>query len=663
MCGQSRPNNESHISSRTVSRYLLDITIAQITKECVVAHRQGAANLVSPLMEQMRKLKGKLNDYPTKDELRTGISKYDIDVKEATNNGDYDGASYAHAKLRELQEKLKVEVEAEMLERSKAMAKNGQTNPSYQAEPSFKTSTKPKSIERSVGEVYDDELERKIVSLDEKINAAVAESDYGEAVELQGKRDELIKNRRASNGQGPSDDSPNTSLTVAQFNRGPAASCVGQGERGGQGDFGSRKTQSMRNVRNTPGPSQNYGFSSQAPHSIQDQYSQEQNRNSMPPQLYAAYGESGDATEQALHSIQDQYSQEQNRNSMPPQLYAAHGESGDATEQALRAVQSASPTSMKQYDLFEHASNPNEKEDGGTFEILISKDDFKFHAAHFIAYAGYREKIHGHNYTADVRLTGRQRPSNGNIEGMPLDRNLVRSVVKMVCEEINEHMIVPTISDVLHIEDEGSEDEQGDNLDKKNVKITCEDGTFFSFPRDDCLLLPIAHSTTEELGVYLWARLVEAMGLTALLDRGIHTLEVSLAESPGQEASFRKRLPDVEDENECNLFDLVGYVSDYLGRVSEVPPRLCFSDNMPPKIGRRKDRHDQGCNCREDLSRKLSVIAGMVNRGELQMGDNITGEDLERIVHHHDCVVDGSTLKNEFCEEFSKTGGGNEGDE
>mmetsp|Transcript_49110 Transcript_49110/g.95995 ORF Transcript_49110/g.95995 Transcript_49110/m.95995 type:complete len:109 (+) Transcript_49110:468-794(+) len=71
MCGQSRPNNESHISSRTVSRYLLDITIAQITKECVVAHRQGAANLVSPLMEQMRKLKGKLNDYPSKSSART----------------------------------------------------------------------------------------------------------------------------------------------------------------------------------------------------------------------------------------------------------------------------------------------------------------------------------------------------------------------------------------------------------------------------------------------------------------------------------------------------------------------------------------------------------------------------------------------------------------
>ena len=40
------------------------------------------------------------------------------------------------------------------------------------------------------------------------------------------------------------------------------------------------------------------------------------------------------------------------------------------------------------------------------FEVVIEKDELKFCAAHFIAYNGFREKLHGHNYYLSIRMTG-----------------------------------------------------------------------------------------------------------------------------------------------------------------------------------------------------------------------------------------------------------------
>ena len=40
------------------------------------------------------------------------------------------------------------------------------------------------------------------------------------------------------------------------------------------------------------------------------------------------------------------------------------------------------------------------------FEVFVGKEDFKFSAAHFVAYDGFRERLHGHNYQVAVRLKG-----------------------------------------------------------------------------------------------------------------------------------------------------------------------------------------------------------------------------------------------------------------
>lgn len=40
------------------------------------------------------------------------------------------------------------------------------------------------------------------------------------------------------------------------------------------------------------------------------------------------------------------------------------------------------------------------------FEVFVGKEDFKFSCSHFVAFEGYRERLHGHNYSVGVRLKG-----------------------------------------------------------------------------------------------------------------------------------------------------------------------------------------------------------------------------------------------------------------
>ncbi len=38
------------------------------------------------------------------------------------------------------------------------------------------------------------------------------------------------------------------------------------------------------------------------------------------------------------------------------------------------------------------------------YSVVVAKDYLKFAAAHFIAYPGFREPLHGHNYQVSVRV-------------------------------------------------------------------------------------------------------------------------------------------------------------------------------------------------------------------------------------------------------------------
>ncbi|KAF1771795.1 6-pyruvoyl tetrahydropterin synthase/QueD family protein [Phytophthora cactorum] len=173
-------------------------------------------------------------------------------------------------------------------------------------------------------------------------------------------------------------------------------------------------------------------------------------------------------------------------------------------------------------------------------KVHVSKDYMKFNAAHFIAYKfgfmwqGFREKLHGHNYRLAVTITGQV-----GSDGYVVDFGEIKRISRVICKDLNESFLVPMKSDALKISCDGA-----------NIHIITEDMATFSFPKADCSLLPIVHSSAEELAIHIVNsasftlggsqsnQFVDAFTLDALLERGVQKLEVSISEAEQQFASY-----------------------------------------------------------------------------------------------------------------------------
>jgi 6-pyruvoyl-tetrahydropterin synthase len=160
----------------------------------------------------------------------------------------------------------------------------------------------------------------------------------------------------------------------------------------------------------------------------------------------------------------------------------------------------------------------------GRYQIHVFKDYLKFSAAHFIAYKGFREPLHGHNYQVSVRVDGEL-----GADGYVIDFGPVKQAVKRICERLDERVLLPADSDCLRVADEGSQ-----------LTVTYDDGSTFSFPKADVVMLPIVHSSAEELARYVLARL--RAELPDLSRRGVRAIEVGVAEAPGQVAYCREEV-------------------------------------------------------------------------------------------------------------------------
>lgn len=128
------------------------------------------------------------------------------------------------------------------------------------------------------------------------------------------------------------------------------------------------------------------------------------------------------------------------------------------------------------------------------FEIFVSKADFKFNCAHFIIFEGFRERLHGHNYQVSVKVIG-----DGTIgsDGYLIDFGDIKKATRALCSSFNEYFICPMKSPNMKITETETQ-----------ICLDCDDGAQFVFPRTDCKLLPILHSSAEELAHYLYCQII-----------------------------------------------------------------------------------------------------------------------------------------------------------
>jgi 6-pyruvoyltetrahydropterin/6-carboxytetrahydropterin synthase len=125
------------------------------------------------------------------------------------------------------------------------------------------------------------------------------------------------------------------------------------------------------------------------------------------------------------------------------------------------------------------------------FHVRLSKDYLVFSAAHFITYDGnVCEPLHGHNYRVTAEVEG------------PLDENqyvvdfiALRDMLKRIVDELDHRVLLPTQHPTIKV-----------TAGEREVEARHGDRRWL-FPRGDCVLLPVANTTTELLAQVVARRL------------------------------------------------------------------------------------------------------------------------------------------------------------
>ncbi len=159
-----------------------------------------------------------------------------------------------------------------------------------------------------------------------------------------------------------------------------------------------------------------------------------------------------------------------------------------------------------------------------SYSLRLSKEDFKFSAAHFTVFgAGEAEQLHGHDYRVSVLLAGRTLDELDFL--MPLAS--AKRAIRSLCAELDERVLLP--ADCPHV----------DVTEQDDVVSAGFGPRRYVFPAAEVLLLPVRNVTVEALARMLWRRLRNVWQTTA---PRIETVEVTVTETSGQGASYRRRL-------------------------------------------------------------------------------------------------------------------------
>ncbi|MBI83763.1 MAG: 6-pyruvoyl tetrahydrobiopterin synthase [Planctomycetaceae bacterium] len=156
------------------------------------------------------------------------------------------------------------------------------------------------------------------------------------------------------------------------------------------------------------------------------------------------------------------------------------------------------------------------------YTVRVSKDYLGFNAAHFITYAGnICERLHGHNYRVAAEVEG---PLNEN--HYVIDFIWLRDTLMELVADLDHRVLLPTDHETIRVTRSDQEIE------------TTFDQRRWVFPRGDCVLLPIANTTSERLAWYLAGILTDRLAAHECTTWSRIRLEVD--ENEGQVGIYEK---------------------------------------------------------------------------------------------------------------------------
>jgi 6-pyruvoyltetrahydropterin/6-carboxytetrahydropterin synthase len=130
-----------------------------------------------------------------------------------------------------------------------------------------------------------------------------------------------------------------------------------------------------------------------------------------------------------------------------------------------------------------------------TYHVRIAKERLVFSAAHFITYGDdVCEPLHGHNYHVAAEVHG---PLGAN--EYVVDFIAVRDALQSIVDELDHRMLLPTGHPTIRVE-ETAGGEAGE-------VVATHGRRRWVFPRQDCVLLPVANTTAERLAWHIGQQL------------------------------------------------------------------------------------------------------------------------------------------------------------
>ena len=156
-----------------------------------------------------------------------------------------------------------------------------------------------------------------------------------------------------------------------------------------------------------------------------------------------------------------------------------------------------------------------------TWSISIEKDYLKFSAAHFLIFPdGSAERLHGHNYKVYVDVH-----TDLNEHGLVVNFKEIKPLVREVCDELDEHLLIPGEHPVLTAARVGAQ-----------MEIRYRERRYL-IPAEEVIVLPIGNTSAENLAAWFGRTLRERMTAKWASLR-VRRLSIGIEETPGQRGTW-----------------------------------------------------------------------------------------------------------------------------
>ncbi|MDR2874256.1 MAG: 6-carboxytetrahydropterin synthase [Methanobrevibacter sp.] len=160
--------------------------------------------------------------------------------------------------------------------------------------------------------------------------------------------------------------------------------------------------------------------------------------------------------------------------------------------------------------------------------------NLRFSSAHIIPNHDFCGYIHGHSYFVDVEIEGEQ---SGSFDFV-VDFKDVKDSVAKICEKLDHRLLIPIFNKEIKFKsiDESIDLDFFKNKEYIEFKIQEKE---YKIPKTDTLLLPLKHSSAEELAKYFTEHLSND-----IISKGwnVSSISTGVNEGIGQGAFFKKVL-------------------------------------------------------------------------------------------------------------------------